>query len=412
MPEIKQSAKYQMPSATRLRVAIVCDWLTNQGGAERVVLELHRMFPEAPIYTSVYDPKGPGMDKFNEADIRQTFIRFLPLAKSKHQLYPVLRRWAFTLFDFSDYDLVISSSGAEAKAVKMDGPSSIFNLHFPIFNRNSTKNDKRTMKNANVNRPVHISYCHSPTHYYWVRPDEYLNSNSMGWLGKLLRFGLRLLLKPMRRLDYLAAQRPDVIVANSTLTKERIKKFYDRDAEVIHPPVDVERFTPPKEAPARKGFVSLGRQVHYMRRDIAIDACRQLGLLLRVIGRGPEHEYLRSLAGHTIEFYDDLSDEEVAEALWHAEGLISCGIEDFGLTAAEALAAGCPVIALKGGGVEDIVEDGKHGVYFDEQNEGSLQSVLANFDSGKFDAATLVKHSQQFSAEKFREEIGNLISSL
>lgn len=364
------------------KVAIVCDWLTNQGGGERVVLELHRMFPDAAIFTSVYDSDGPGMDKFQDADIRQSFIRFLPWAKSKYQLYPVLRRWAFTRFDFSGYDLVISSSGAEAKAVKVPEGT------------------------------THINFCHSPTHYYWVRPDEYLKSDTMGAFGKLLRFGLKLLLKPMRRLDYLAAQRPDIMVANSTLTQDRIKRYYDRDSEVIFPPVDVERFAPPDSPPARKGFVSLGRQVHYMRRDIAVEACTQLGLLLRVIGRGPEHEYLRSIAGHTVEFYEDLSDQEVAEALWHAEGLISCGIEDFGITSAEALAAGCPVVALRGGGTQDIVEEDRHGVYFDEQTAGSLQSVLVNFNSTQFESQKLLKQADKFSVQNFQRNIKYLVDNL
>jgi len=398
-----QTPNSELPtSIKRLRVAIVCDWLTNQGGGERVVLELHKMWPEAPIYTSVYNPNGPGMDKFKGADIRQSFIRWLPWSKSKHQLYPVLRRWAFTRLDFSGYDLVISSSGAEAKGI----------ITNPADRRWQLGARRSLTPNSQLRTPTHINYCHSPTHYYWVRPDEYLSSKTMGWFGKLLRFGLRLLIKPMRRLDYLAAQRPDIMVANSTLVKERVKKYYDRESQVIFPPVDVERFKPPSDAPDRKGFVTLGRQVHYMRRDIAVEACGQLGLLLRVIGRGPEHEYLRSIAGQTIEFYEDLSDEEVAEALWHAEGLISCGIEDFGITSAEALAAGCPVIALKGGGVEDIVEEGKHGVYFDEQSESSLQPVLAQFDSSKFDSDNLVKQSQKFSADKFRENIKELISSL
>jgi len=392
------------------KIAIVCDWLTNQGGAERVVLELHKMFPEAPIYTSVYDKRGPGMEQFVDADIRTSFIQHLPWAKTKYQLYPVLRRWAFTRWDFSGYDLVISSSGAEAKAIRMTKPSSISNWQLAIGNKDPMKNEKRTMKN-NVNRPIHINYCHSPTHYYWVRPEEYLRSDTMGTLGKLLRWGLRLLIKPMRRLDYLAAQRPDVMIANSTLTQSRIKQFYDRDSQVIFPPVDVERFTPPEHPPARKGFVSLGRQVHYMRRDIAVETCTQLSLLLRIIGRGPEHERLRAMAGHTIEFYEDLSDEEVAEALWHAEALISTGIEDFGITAVEALAAGCPVIALKGGGAEDIVEEGKHGVYFGEQSQGSLQKALASFNLDKFNSVQLIKRSQKFSAGEFRSSMERVINS-
>ena len=394
----------------RLRVAIVDDWLTNLAGKERVTLELHEMFPDAPIYTSVFDPSGVGMAKFKDADIRQTFIRWLPFAKSKHQLYGVLRRWAFTRFDFSGYDLVISSSGAEAKAVRMTKSSSIHNFQFTIFNGRSMKNEKRKMKNDH--RPIHINYCHSPTHYYWVRPDEYLSSKTMGWFGKLLRFGLRLLIKPMRRLDYLAAQRPDIMIANSTLTQARIKQYYDRDSQVIHPPVDVERFRLPANLPRRQGFVSLGRQVHYMRRDLAVKACTELGRLLRVIGRGPEHDYLTSLAGPSVEFYTDLNDQEVAEALWHAEALISPGVEDFGITAVEALAAGCPVIAIRGGGSKDIIEDNKTGIFFDEQSVKSLESALKTFKSSRFEAADLTAAAEKFSAVRFREKITELISGL
>ncbi len=359
---------------TSLKIAIVCDWLTNLGGGERVVLALHKMFPEAPIYTSVYNPDGFGMDKFAGADIRTTFIQHLPLAKTKHQLFTLARAFAFPRIDFSAYDLVISASGAEAKGIVTDRPG------------------------ANT---IHINYCHSPTHYYWVRPNEYLSAKTMGIWGKILRFGLRLLIKPMRRLDYRAAQRPDLMLANSNLTKSRIKQFYDREAEVVFPPVDTERFKPPVDPPRRSGFVSLGRQVHYMRRDLAVKACSRLGILLRVIGRGPENDYLRSIAGPTIEFYEDLTDAEVAEALWHAEGLISCGIEDFGITAVEALAAGCPVIALKGGGAEDIIKPGKHGEFFEEQTVASLAKTLKYFDSRNFNTSTLTKQASTFSETAF-----------
>lgn len=368
-------------SATEPKVAIVCDWLTNQGGAERVVLELHRMFPDAPIYTSVFNKKGSGMEAFADADIRTSFLQYWPFAKTKHQLYPVLRRRAFEKFDFSGYDIVISSSGAEAKGIKTAKPT------------------------------IHINYCHSPTHYYWVRPDEYMQADTMGWFGKLLRFGLRVLIKPMRRWDYLAAQRPDVMIANSTVTKDRIKQFYDREAEVVFPPVDTHRFTPPQDAPQRRGFVSLGRQVHYMRRDVAVAAASELGVLLRVIGNGPEHEKLQAMSAPNVEFYTDLTDDEVAEALWHAQALISCGVEDFGITSAEALAAGCPVVAYKAGGVIDIVDDGRTGWFFDEQTPASLKEILQEFDSSHFPPEKMVKAADKFSVKNFHERLRGIVNS-
>lgn len=382
------------------KVALVCDWLTNQGGAERVVLELHKMFPDAPIYTSVYNPQGNGMEVFSGAEVRTSFIQYLPWAKTHHQLYPLLRRLAFAGFDFSEFDIVISSSGAEAKGIKM-----------PKDKAGTARESVNRTLSTELHAPIHINYCHSPTHYYWVRPNEYLTSDSMGWFGKILRLGLRMLLKPMRRWDYQAAQRPDIMIANSTLTQDRIAKFYDRDSEVIHPPVDLKRFTLPEKPPTRNGFVSLGRQVHYMRRDIAIEACTELGLLLRVIGRGPEHEYLRSIAGASIEFYDDLTDEEVAEALWHAEGLISCGIEDFGITAVEALASGTPVIALAGGGAEDIIDE-TTGVFFEQQSKESLKETLQTFSYNQFKTDDLVNRAKRFSAAEFQTKLKRLVDSI
>lgn len=401
-----------------MKVAIVCDWLTNQGGAERVVLELHKMFPEAPIYTSVFNRKGSGMAAFADADVRTSFIQHWPWAKTKHQLYPVLRRWAFQRFDFSGYDLVISSSGAEAKGIntrsaradddQLSTDKQLSNNYQQQL-AGSIPNTTYDIRNTS-DGPLHINYCHSPTHYYWVRPDEYLQTDSMGWFGKLLRFGLRLLIKPMRRWDYLVAQRPDVMIANSSITKDRIKQFYDRESEVIFPPVDIERFTPPADPPKRHGFVVLGRQVHYKRFDLAVEACSRLGVLLRVIGDGPEHEKLRVLAGRSVEFYTDLNDEEVAEALWHAEALISPGVEDFGITAVEALASGTPVIAYRSGGAADIIQLGKTGEFFEEQTVDSLTAALQLFEPSRFNPATLTKAANKFSAQKFRQQIIELIN--
>ena len=192
-----------------MKVAIVCDWLTGIGGAERVVLELHRMYPDAPIFTSQYDPSK--LDWFKDADVRTTWLQRLP--KRLKKFLPLLRAWSFSRLDLSDYDLVISSSGAEAKGVKT-GPNT-----------------------------VHVCYCHSPTHYYWIRPEEYLKNpgfpRGFNWLAKL---GLRLLLDSLKRWDRQAAKRPTIMIANSTHTQAMIQKYYRRDSTVVFPPVDTERF--------------------------------------------------------------------------------------------------------------------------------------------------------------------------
>jgi glycosyltransferase involved in cell wall biosynthesis len=297
------------------KVAIVCDWLTGTGGAERVVLELHKMFPDAPIYTSQYnkDPKIWYGDKwFSDADVRTLWLQRLPKAFKK--FLPVLRARAFSHLDLSDYDLVISSSGAEAKAVKT-GP-----------------------------KTKHVCYCHAPTHYYWNRYNEYLKNPGFGIFNFLARLGLRLLVDPMRRWDYKAAQKPDYFVANSSYTKKQIKKYYGRDAEVIHPPVDIERFKPKGKA-IKNGFLIAGRQTPYKRFDLAVAACTQLNVPLTVIGNGPEHNKLVGMAGPRVTFLNKVADKDMPHYFQRASAFIFPGIDDFGIVAVEALAAGTPVIA-------------------------------------------------------------------
>jgi hypothetical protein len=199
-----------MSDTPKLRVAIVCDWLTGIGGAERVVLELHKLYPDAPIFTSQYDPSR--IDWFEDADVRTTWLQRLPTSLKK--FLPLLRAWTFSRLDLSDYDLVLSSSGAEAKGVKT-GPNTI-----------------------------HICYCHSPTHYYWIRHDEYLDNPGFpfgfNWLARL---GLKLLIDPLKRWDRHAAKQPDFLIANSTHTQTMIKRYYKREATVIFPPVDTSQFS-------------------------------------------------------------------------------------------------------------------------------------------------------------------------
>src|SRR6185503_12333324 len=228
-----------------------CDWLTNMGGAERVVLALHEAFPRAPIYTSVFTPGT--MPLFSGLDIRTTYLQKLPgVVRGKHQLFPLQRAKAFRKLDLSEYDIIISSSSAEAKAIKK--------------------------------RPdaVHICYCHTPTRYYWSHYKEYIASPGMGPLNPAVRVALPALVKIMRKKDLQAVEGVDYFIANSSAVADRIKKYYDRDSVVIYPPVDMTRFRDLNITGKRKGFVALGRQVPYKRFDIAIEACSKLGLPLTV----------------------------------------------------------------------------------------------------------------------------------
>jgi glycosyltransferase involved in cell wall biosynthesis len=352
--------------AEPLKVAIVCDWLLGIGGAERVVLELHKMYPDAPIYTSQYNPKK--IDWFDDADVRTGWLQKLP--KRLKKFLPVLRAYYFSRLDLSDYDLVLSSSGAEAKAVK-------------------------TGKNT-----VHICYCHSPTHYYWIRYDEYIKNPGFGAFNILARLGLRLLVGPLKRWDRKAAKSPDIMIANSTHTQNMIKKHYRRDSTVVFPPVETSRFKQTGKPESRHGFVIAGRQAPYKRVDLAIEACNELKVPLIVIGRGPEHKRLEKLAGRNVTFLTNVSDTDMAGHFATSLGFIFPGMEDFGIVAIEALAAGTPLIAYNKGGSQDFVTP-KTGVFFEKQTVKSLIAALESFNPSRYDPAEIAAFAQQFSVASF-----------
>ena len=364
------TTNYQQPTTNKrtLKVAIVCDWLTGIGGAERVVLELHKLYPEAPIYTSQYDPHK--IDWFDDADVRTTSLQHLP--KRLKKFFPLLRAWTFSRLDLSDYDLVLSSSGAEAKGVK-------------------------TGKNT-----LHISYCHSPTHYYWIRRDEYLKKPGFPFgLNWLARIGLKLLSESLKRWDFQAAKRPDIMIANSTHTQAMIKRYYRRDSTVIHPPVDIDRFKIHGHAPLRHGFVTAGRQTTYKRIDLAVQACTDLKVPLVVIGRGPDHKRLEKLAGRNVTFLTNVNDVDIATHFQTALGFIFPGMDDFGIVAVEALAAGTPVIAYEKGGVLDYVSPGKTGLFFKKQTVESLTAALELAMTKSFNNEHIAEHATEFSTTVF-----------
>ncbi len=363
----------------KLKVAIVCDWLTGIGGAERVVLELHRMYPEAPIYTSQYDPDA--IDWFKDADVRTTKLQTLSPRLKK--FLPLLRAREFSRLDLSGYDLVISSSGAEAKGI-----------HAP----------KGTL---------HITYCHSPTHYYWIRHDEYLENpgfpRGFNWIARL---GLRLLANPLKRWDRRAAKRPDYFIANSTHTQAMIKRYYRRDSTVIFPPVETDRFRLPVSAkpPLRHGFVIAGRQTPYKRFDLAIEACNELKVPLVVIGDGPDHKRLEKLAGRSITFLTNVNDQEIVDHFQSAIGCIMPNMDDFGIVAVEALAAGTPIIAYNKGGALDYVIPGKTGLLFEQQTAKALAKALETAMDKKFDHAAIAKSATKFSVADFTRNMQNYIN--
>jgi glycosyltransferase involved in cell wall biosynthesis len=359
-----------------VKVAIVHDWFVG-GGAERVVYELHKMYPDATIYTAYCSPQW--RQRLSGTKVITSYMQRWPLSKLRKVLPPLRALW-FSRLDLSGYDLVISSSGAEAKGVKVKAPT------------------------------VHINYCHAPTHYYWSRYDDYMKHPGFGAFDPLARLGLKLLVGPMRRWDYKAAQRPHGIIANSNFTKDQIKKYYGRDAEVIHPPVDIDRFKIlDKSSISREGFLAAGRQTPYKRIDLAVAACTKLSLPLTVIGDGPDHKRLIKMAGPTVSFLKGLSDQQVVKHFQSAQAFIFPGIDDFGIVAVEALAAGTPVIAYKAGGALDYVAPGKTGEFFEPQTKDSLVAALKAFDPSKYDPAQLQKSAAVFSPAEFKNKFSSYI---
>lgn len=361
------------------RVAIVHDWLVG-GGAERVIEQLHKLYPEAPIYTSYCSPEWRAK---LDGKVVTGYLQHWPFSAIRRLavISSFLRiRW-FNSIDFSGYDVVISSKG------------------------NGEANDITVPTGTK-----HICYCHAPTHYYWRSYQKYLRNPGFGPLNFAAKFALRFLVGPFRKRDFQAAQKPDAFIANSSFIADEIKQYYGREAVVINPPLDVARFKHDFTAP-RRGFVTVSRQVLYKHNDILIEACNQLRLPLKVIGRGPEHKRLVALAGPTIEFLESVNDQEILAHLAGAEAFLSASFEDFGIAPLEGIAAGTPVIAYGKGGVQDYVVPGKTGQFFDEQTVESLVEVLKSFDASKFNPREVAQFAEQFSEENFRTRINDFVSS-
>lgn len=367
------------PTPQPPKVAIVHDWLTTMGGAEPVVLEIHKLFPNAPIYTSVYDAEN--MPAFKGLDVRTTYLQTkLPKAlRFKHILWPTLRAKAFRALDLSEFDIIISSSSAEAKAVRKTRPGQL-----------------------------HVAYIHTPPRYYWSHADEFRKEFRFGTFTPFIRPFIPHLVKKMRALDLESSKDIDVFVANSTVTQQRIKEYYGKPSTVIHPPVDVDRFTPPPKG-ERSGYIVWGRHVPYKRFDLAIQACNKLGAPLTVIGAGPDTDRLKSLAGPTVTFTGRVSDEELVQRAQAAKAFLFPNEEDFGIAAVEALAAGTPVIAYKKGGALDIVQEGETGVFFEEQAVDSLVKALQRFETMKFLPATLHRKAKRFDKGFFATKFAKVV---
>ena len=359
-----------------MKVALVHDYLNQMGGAERVVLALHEIFPDAPLYTSIYDPERVDA-AFRSMDIRTTFMQKLPLVTKHHQPYLPLYPFAMESLDLRGYDLVLSSSSAFGKGV--------------------------------ITKPetMHICYCHTPMRWCW-NYDEYVEREQ---LGKTARRVLPLLIAGMRVWDQTSSMRVDHFIANSPVVAERIRKYYRREAVVIPPPVEVQRFPFDPTTQPEDYFLVVSRLIPYKRIDLAIEACNRLHLPLVVIGGGRDEERLRKLAGPTVRFLGKLSDDEVLHYFSHCRAFLFPGEEDFGITPLEAQAAGRPVIAYGAGGALASVIEGVTGTFFRQQTVESLMEVLATFDERRYDPQSIHNHALEFDMPRFKRRILQFIET-
>jgi glycosyltransferase involved in cell wall biosynthesis len=368
-----------------MRVALVCDWLTNVGGAEKLLLKIHNIYPDAPIYTSKYDENG--IDWFREADVRTGWMQVFP-TRMRRLLGPI-RQWYFSHLDLSEYDVVISVTGAEAKSVKSG--------KWLAEHGKKTKNPQG----------IHISYCHVPTQYYWQMYNEYMKDPGFGVMNLLVRPFFRLFVKPLRRADLKAARRVDYFVTISDYAKDMIKKCYGREAVVIHPPVEFDDFAKACGKPVENFYIVTSRQVNWKKIDLAVRACEMTQRRLVVIGEGPEHKKLVKMAkgAEKITFLPLMKKKELASWVAKAKGYLFPSMEPFGIAPVEALAAGCPVIAFGEGGARDYVQDGKNGLLFDEQTAKSLAEAILEFEKKKFNREKVSKTVKKFAVERFDREL-------
>jgi len=352
-----------------MKVALVHDYLNQYGGAEKVLEALSEIFPDAPIYTLIYDSKIidnilPGKE------VRASFLQKIPLINRYHRFFPPLMPLAVEKLDLSDFDMVISDSAAFTKGV--------------------------------ITRPetIHICYCHTPIRYAWDDSHKYVREFNMPFWAKIF---VPIFMNYLRLWDREAAYRVDKFICNSNFVAKRVKKYYKRDATIIYPPVDTKKFFPGTKSESY--FLMVGRLLVYKRFDIAIEAFNRLELPLKIIGTGPESGKLKKMANWNIEFLGNVDSETLKKHYQECQALIFPQEEDFGIVALEAMACGRPVIAYRGGGALESVKENETGLFFDEQTAGSLVDAVKKFDSGKFKSRKIKNHAMKFDKNIFKKKI-------
>jgi glycosyltransferase involved in cell wall biosynthesis len=355
----------------KVRVALVHDWLTGQRGGEKVLEVLAEIFPDAPIYTLFHFP-GSQADWLEKRDIRTSFLQKLPFLRTKYRLYLPFFPLAVELFDLADYDLIISSSHCVAKGI-IPGPESL-----------------------------HISYIHSPVRYAWNQYAAYFSPRELSLFSRLI---VPRAIHRLRIWDVASSARVDRFVANSKNVARRIMKYYRREADVIHPPVDTDFFCLPEEATQRDYFLIVSALVPYKKIGVAVEAFNQTGERLKIVGTGPDFRKLRRRARANVEFLGQVSAEDLRRLYQGAIAFVQPGEEDFGIAAIEAQACGTPVIAYGRGGAGESVVPGETGLLFADSSPAGLRGAIDNFRRLNFNSASLRSNAMRFSRPRVKQKL-------
>jgi glycosyltransferase involved in cell wall biosynthesis len=356
-----------------MRIALVHDYLVQCGGAEKVLECFCEIFPYAPIYTIVYD-KNLMHGMFDNKNIRTSYLQKIPFAPTRHRIFPPLMPMAIEQFDFSDYDIVLSDSSAYSKGI-ITNPETL-----------------------------HICYMHTPMRYAWDDCHKYTTDFYFPtFIKKIVPFFMNYI----RVWDRVSANRPDKIIANSNFIARRIKKYYKRDSLVINPPITLDNFYINEKT--EDYFLMVGRLMAYKRFDIAIEAFNELKLPLKILGHGPEIKRLKKIAGPTIEFLGRVDDKELSHCFSSCKAFIFPQEDDFGIVAIEAMASGRPLIAYRGGDIPEHIEEGKTGIFFENQTREDIIEAIRRFKASDYDSSYIRNKALKFDKKKFKNKIKDYV---
>jgi glycosyltransferase involved in cell wall biosynthesis len=373
-----------------MKIALVHDQLNEFGGAERVLLTMSEMYPDAPIYTAYYKKGSPAWERFKNRDIRVSWAHYIPLFSTKlHSPLRFLAPFIWNSFDFTEYDVILGSSSWYITKG---------------FKKKQRVNDKKQ------GRQIEICYCHTPPRWLYGYPT------SVNWQKRypIVRAYATIVGFFMRQYDFHAAQRVNYFIANSKETVRRIKKFYRRDSTVIYPPIDIESKIENRKLKIEKKdyYLIVSRLAQAKNIDVVIYACNQLNVPLKIVGRGVEELFLRSISGPTVEFVGYVSDNELRTLYEGAKAFLALATdEDFGMTPVESMSVGTPVIGFNGGGYTESIIDNKTGILFNEPTVESLMNAIKLFESIHKDwSKDCIVQAKKFSKERFKQELRKFIA--